>query len=120
MTLKMTLSQDLVEELGEAVEQVPTVLGADMALAIVSALGPSLTIVATRFFSPEAFRNALHRWCRNSSEPVHISGERRGSKFSIDLDDRTAPDMALQTAEFVTRFLTSLPDGPGRSTSIKP
>lgn len=120
MNLKMTLSQDLVEELGEAVEQVPTAMGTDAALAIVSALGPSLTIVTTKFFSPEAFRNALQRWCRNSSEPIHISGERRGSKFSIDLDDRTAPEMALQTAEFVARFLAALPDGPGRSTSIKP
>ena len=120
MTLKMTLSQDLVEELGDAVEQVPTAMGADTALAIVSALGPSLTIVTTRFFSPEAFRDALHRWCRNSSGPIHLSGERRGSRFSIDLDDRTASDLALPATEFATRFFATLPDGPGRSTSIKP
>ena len=41
MTLKMTLSRDLVKELGETVEQVPTPMGAEVVLAVVSALGPS-------------------------------------------------------------------------------
>jgi hypothetical protein len=120
MTLKMTLSQDLVEELGEAVKQIPTPMGADIVVAVVSAVGPSLTIVTTRFFSPDSFRDALHRWCSHSPVPVHLSGERRGSKFSFDLDERTAPEMASQAAEFVARFLETHPDGPGTSTAIKP
>jgi hypothetical protein len=108
----MTLSQDLVEELGEAVEQVPTPMGTDVALAVVSALGPSLTIATTALFSPVAFRDALHRWCSHSPGPVHISGERGGSKFSFDLDERTAAVMAPELAEFVAKFPATHPDGP--------
>jgi hypothetical protein len=116
----MTLSQDLVEELGEAVEQVPTSMGADIVVAVVSAVGPSLTIITTSLFSPDSFRGALHRWCGHSPVPVHLAGERRGSKFSFDLDERTAPEMAAAAAEFVARFLETHPDGPGTSTAIKP
>lgn len=120
MILKMTLSRDLVEKLGDAVEQVPTPMGTDIVLAVVSALGPSVTIVTTRFFSPETFRDALHRWCRDSPGPVHISGERRGSKFTFDLDERTLTEMGPKAAEFAATFLAVLPGGPGGSTSVKP
>ncbi len=120
--MQMTLSEDLVKELGEAVERVPTTMGTDIVLAVVSAVGPSLTIVTTRFFSPETFRDALHRWCGNKNRlgPVHISGERRGSKFLLDLDECTAAEMGPKVAEFVAEFLEIHPDGPGRSASIKP
>lgn len=120
MTLKMTLSRDLVKELGEAVEQVPTPMGTEVVLAVVSALGPSITIATTRFFSPDTFRDALHRWCRRSLGSVHISGERGESKFSFVLDERTAPEMAVEAAQFVVKFLATQPGVVGGSTSKNP
>jgi len=120
VTLKMTLSRDLVKELGEAVEQVPTPLGTGEVLAVVSALGPSLTIVTTRFFSLDTFRDALHRWCRHSLGPVRISGERGESEFLFVLDERTAPEVAIEAAQFVAKFLGTQPGAVGGSTSKKP
>lgn len=120
MTLKMTLSRDLVKDLGEAVEQVPTPLGTEVVLAVMSALGPSLTIVTTRFFSLDIFRDALHRWCRRSPGPVHISGECGESKFSFVFDERTAPEMATEAAQFVAKFLATQPGTVGGSTPKKP
>jgi hypothetical protein len=108
----MTLSQDLVEELGEAVEQIPTPMGTDVVLAVVSALGPSLTIATTALFSPVAFRDALHHWCKHSPGPVHISARRGRSKVIIDLPDPTAAVMAPEVADFVAKFLATHPDGP--------
>jgi hypothetical protein len=112
----MTLSRDLVKELGEAVEQVPTPMGTEVALAVVSALGPSITIVTTRFFSPDIFRDALHRWCKRSLGSVHISGERGESKFSIILDERAAAETAVEAAQFVAKFLATQPGAVGVST----
>jgi len=120
VTLKMTLSRDLVKELGETVEQVPTPMGADVVLAVVSALGPSLTIATTRFFSLDTFRDALHRWCKRSLGPVRISGERGESKFSFVFDENTAPEMATEAAQFVAKFLATQPGALGGSTSKKP
>lgn len=121
MTLKMTLSRDLVKELGEAVEQVPTPMGAEeLVLAVVSALGPSLTVVTTRFFSLDTFRDALHSWFGRSLGPVRISGERGESKFVLVLDERTAPEVAIEAAQFVAKFLAAQPGPVGGSTSKKP
>lgn len=120
MTWTMTLSRDLVKELGEAVEQVPTTMGTEAVLAVVSALGPSITIVTTRVFSPGTFRDALHRWCRRSLGPVHISGERGESKFSFVLDERTAPEMAVEAAQFVAKFLATQPGAVSGPTSKQP
>lgn len=121
MTLKMTLPRDLVKELGEAVEQVPTRMGTEVVvLGVMSALGPSLTIVTTRFFSPDIFRVALHRWCKRSLGRVRISGEHDGSTFSFDLDERAAPEMVREAAEFAVKFLPTHPDVVTGSTSKKP
>ena len=118
--MKMTLSRDLVKELGEAVEQVPTPMGAEVVLAVVSALGPSLTVVTTKFFSLDTFRDALHSWFGRSLGPVRISGERGESKFSFVLDERTAPEVAIEAAQFVAKFLATQPGAVGGSTAKKP
>jgi hypothetical protein len=117
MILRMTLSEDLVEELGEAVEQVPTPMGADVVLAVVSALGPSLTIVTTRLFSPETFRVALRRWCKHSQAPVQLSARIGGSSISFEFDERTGPEMATEVSRVFAKFLATHPDGAAGSTS---
>jgi hypothetical protein len=120
MTLKMKLSRDLAEELGDAVEQVPTHMGTDAVLAVVSALGPSLTVVTTSLFSPETFHNALHRWCKDSRKPVHVSAQVGANSISIDIDERTAPEMATVVAAVVAKFVATHPDAPASSTPKKP
>ena len=118
MTWKMTLSKDLANELGEAVEEIPTTMGTDIALAIVSALGPSITIATTSLFSSEVFRHALHRWCKHSQDAIHISLGTPASKISIDLDEGTAPQMAQEVAEIITKFIAIHPGGTAGSTPI--
>jgi hypothetical protein len=120
VTLKMTLSRDLVKELGEAVQQVPTPMGTDVVLAVVSALGPSLTVVTTSLFSPETFRAALHHWCKHSRKPVHVSAQVGADSISIILDERTAPEMATVVSAVVAKFLATHPDAAGGSAPKKP
>jgi hypothetical protein len=120
VTLKMTLSRDLVKELGAAVQPVPTHMGPDVALAVVSALGPSLTVVTTTLFSSETFREALHRWCKHSRKPFHISAQVGPDSISIDLGERAAPEMAAVVSAVVAKFLAIHPDAAGGSAPTKP
>jgi hypothetical protein len=118
--LKMKLSKGLVEELGETVEQVPTSMGVDVVVAVIGALSPSLTIVTTSLFSPDAFRQALRRWCKRTEEPVRFVGEFGRNKISIDLDNRTASEMAAEVSEIVAKFIATHPSEAARSTSKTP
>lgn len=120
MTLKMTLSRDLVKELGEAVQQVPTHMGADVVLTVVSALGPSLTVVTTTLFSSETFRDALHLWCKHSRKPVQVSAQVGADSISIVLNERTAPEMATVVSAVVAKFLATHPDAVSGSAPTKP
>jgi hypothetical protein len=120
VTLKMTLSRDLVKELGEAVQQVPTHMGTDVVLTVVSALGPSLTVVTTTLFSSETFREALHLWCKHSRKPVQVSAQVGVDSISIVLDERTAPEMATVVSAVVAKFLATHPDAVGGSAPTKP
>jgi hypothetical protein len=107
----MKLSEDLGRLMGEAVEEVPSTLGTDVVLSVLSAVGPSITIVTTSVFSSGAFRAALRRWCSQRDEPVRFSAVNGSNRLTIDLDEHTAKEMADEVSGIYAKFIATLPDG---------
>lgn len=113
--MRMTLSEDLARSMGDIVQEVPTTLGADIVLSVLSSVGPSITIVTTSVFSSGAFRAALRRWCSQGEEPLRFSGVVGRNRLSIELDERTAEQMADEVSGIVAKFIATHPDGAAGS-----
>jgi hypothetical protein len=109
MTLRMTVSEGLAEQMGQIAEQVPSSLGIDIALSIFT-LGPSVTVVTTNLFTSEAFRIVLHRWCKHVSEPTSVTLKAGRDKISLDLDECTANKMAPEISGLISKFIEVHPE----------
>lgn len=118
--MKMTLSEDLASPLGDGVEQVATSMGMDVALSIISSLGPSITVITTSLFSSENFRDTLHHWCKSSKGRIRIIGKKNGETLNLVLEERTANNMAPEIAEVVTKFIADSPNEPAMPALPKP
>lgn len=117
MALTMTLPEDLAEELGEIVERTPASMGPDIVLSVVSALGPSVTIVTTALFSCEAFRLKLLHWCkhRRDQDPVCFIAKSPDIRVSIELDERTAGEMSEEISKFMAKLIAIQSGGANKS-----
>jgi hypothetical protein len=120
VSLRMTLSEDLARLMGDTVQEVPTTLGTDIVLSVLSSVGPSITIVTTSVFSSGAFRAALRRWCSQREEPVRFSGVSGRNRLSIDLDEHTAEEMADEVSRIVAKFIATPPDAAAGPVAKNP
>ena len=119
MTLKMTLPEDLAMQMDQIAEEVPTSMGIDMAVSIVT-LGPSVTVATTSLFTYEVFRGILNHWFKHTKGPVSITLKDGRSKVSFELDRLKANELATGISEVVTKFIQAQPDKATSSTQGSP
>jgi hypothetical protein len=119
VTLKMTLSEDLARQMDQITEEVPTSMGIDMPVSIVT-LGPSVTVATTSLFTYEAFRGVLHHWFKHTRGPVSIALKDGRSRVSFELERHKANYLATEISEVVTKFIQAQPDKATSSTQGSP
>ena len=116
VTRRMTLPEDLARQMDQMVQEVPTEMGIQMAISIVT-LEPSVTVAVTSLFTYEAFRSVLHRWFKHTRAPVVSLTLKDGkSELSFKVERAKANNLALEMGDVVTKFIQPQPDKTASST----